>query len=126
MGSLPFPESDPVSGRDGALTRRGSAASQTTTHHYGGGVERTGKTTTFDVPPSGFTMLTRALPGFAMSSGGILAVIFASSVKLVGRADPFQRTTAPGAKPKPRTLSLNPFTPALTQSGSIRALICGV
>src|SRR5438128_917990 len=80
----------------------------------------TSRNTTFDLPPDGvgLSTVTNAVCGLAMSAARTLAVRLDRLKKVVARDTPFQRTTAPGTKPVPFTLSVNPAPPGRTASGS--------
>jgi hypothetical protein len=70
-----------------------------------------------EVPPpgGGLKTVTWAVPGVAMSLAKMAAVSTELLTKLVGRSDPFQRTTDAGTKREPLSVSVNPGSPALTR-----------
>lgn len=68
------------------------------------------------VPP-GLATETCAVPPAAMSEAGIAALTCVLLKKLVERADPFQSTVAPEAKPVPLTHSVKPGPPAAALVG---------
>jgi hypothetical protein len=55
----------------------------------------------------------------------IKAVNWVPLTKLVGRSEPFQRTTAPETKPQPLTVRVNPGDPAVVTTGC-KLIIVGV
>src|SRR5215475_5011572 len=63
----------------------------------------------FDAPPPGarLTAVTLATPTLAMSVAGILAINSVALLNVVGRAAPFQFTTAPFTNALPLTVKLN-------------------
>jgi hypothetical protein len=77
--------------------------------------------TAFDVPPpgAGLTTVTVAVLIAVMSLAGIAAVTWVSLTKLVGRSDPFQRTTEFKTKPVPFTMSVKAGPPAPARFGLI-------
>ncbi len=73
-----------------------------------------------DSPPpgAGLKTVTLAVPAVAMSVTGIAAVSWVSETKVVGRLAPFQRTTAPLAKPEPFTVRVKAAPPAVAVAGA--------
>ena len=80
----------------------------------------TGKNARLDVPPPGpgLTTVTEAVPAFAISEAGMVAVNCELLIKAVARALPFQVNAEPEIKPVPFTVSLNPAPPGATASGT--------
>jgi hypothetical protein len=73
----------------------------------------------FEVPPpgEGLKTVTAALPALAISVAGIEAVSWLPLAKVVGRLDPFQRTTDDEMKLLPLTVSIKAGPPAVTDEG---------
>src|SRR4029450_12731946 len=72
-----------------------------------------------EVPPAGggFTTVTVALPAAPMSLAGIAAVVCCLLTKVVVRAAPFHRTTAPETKLLPFTVKVNAGPPTAAALG---------
>jgi hypothetical protein len=72
-----------------------------------------------DVPPpgAGENTLTAAVPATATSDAEIAACSCVALMKVVGRADPFQRTLDDEAKPLPLTVKVKAGAPAGTLDG---------
>jgi len=86
----------------------------------------TDKNTTFEtslVP--GLTAVTDAVPAVAMFAAGTVAVNFELDEKVVVRGVPFQLTVAPGTKPVPCTVRVNPALPGATVAGTSGGLTKG-
>src|SRR5215510_6358691 len=82
--------------------------------------------TAFDnpAPGGGLKTVTCAEPTLAMSAAGICACNSVTLTTLVVLSCPFQRTTEPGAKFVPSTLSWNAAPPATAELG-LRSVITG-
>src|SRR5262249_21709511 len=75
-----------------------------------------------DVPPPGAGLTTGmcAVPVWAMSAAGILAIRALCAVKVVGPGLPSQLTTEPLYKPSPSTTTPKSAPPAVTAAGARR------
>src|SRR5260370_25275033 len=74
-----------------------------------------------EVPPSGAGVktVTCAVPAVATSLAGMFAVSCVALIKLVGRGEPFQRTTESAIKLLPLTVSLKGESPLLALAGEM-------
>src|SRR5438309_7585428 len=72
-----------------------------------------------DVPPpgAGVNTVTAAVPATATSAAVIAAVSWVADPNVVARFAPFHRTTEPGTKLVPLTVSVNPGPPATVDAG---------
>src|SRR5260370_4441622 len=72
-----------------------------------------------EVPPSGAGVktVTCAVPAVATSVAGMFAVSCVAMIKLVGRGEPFQRTTESLLKALPLTVRTNGESPLLALVG---------
>jgi len=91
-------------------------------------VEKTMPTTrgnVFDNPPpgGGLNTDTKTVPPTAVSAADIEAVRWFGDTKVVARGLPFQRTTAPGAKLMPMTVSVNAGPPIVAEPGINSAMV---
>src|SRR5215813_8333426 len=83
-------------------------------------------------PPTGWVKtVTFAVPATAMSEGVIIAVNCLDEIKVVGRSDPFHRTTELLTKFVPVTVRVKPGPPAVAEFGLIVMIVgvagaCGV
>jgi hypothetical protein len=80
----------------------------------------------FEVPPLGADVntVTAAVLAVMRSMAGIEPISCIEDTKVVGRLDPFHRTTEPGTKLLPSTVRLNAGPPALADDGA-RPLVPG-
>src|SRR5262245_17742563 len=81
----------------------------------------TGRLSAFDGPTvgAGFSAATLRYAPVARSSGGMLTVAVAALTRTVGRGVPLMVITAPGRKPVPVTVVVNPGFPAISGTGSV-------
>src|SRR5437867_8648753 len=77
------------------------------------------KATEFETPPpgDGLKTVTGKLPGLAMSPAVMEAVNWLALPKVVGRFEPFQRTTDAETKLLPFTVSVKATPPAVADVG---------
>src|SRR5579884_395064 len=90
----------------------------------GGGAGRTKTRATFETTPpnSALEISTRARPAEATCSAGTVARRLFRLTKSVSSAEPFQRTTEPGANPEPVTVSVNRAQPGVMTRGNTVAI----
>ena len=83
------------------------------------------KVTAFEFPPTGggFDTVMTALPGAVMSLAGIVAVSNVALVDVVGRSNPFHRTTEVDIKPVPVIVSVSVPLPAVAEPGLILLMV---
>jgi hypothetical protein len=88
------------------------------------------KVRAFDASPPGFAAVTSAVPGVAMSVAGMAALSRIADTNVVGRSDPFHRTTEPLMNPVPFTVRVNAVLPAAREVGLMLEIVpasaCGV
>ena len=86
----------------------------------------TANDTAFDVPPPGVGLntVTLAVPAVAMSAAVIAAVNWVPLTYVVGRSEPFQRTTELPMKPVPLTVSVKAGPPGVAEDG-LRPVMVG-
>lgn len=70
-----------------------------------------------EVPPSGFTTVTIAVPGLAIRLAATAAVNCVAFTKAVGNIDPFHSTVDPPTNPAPFTTSVNAAPPRVRAFG---------
>jgi hypothetical protein len=75
------------------------------------------KVSGWDVPPPGETTSTGSEPAAARSAAAIAACSWAPLTNVVGRDEPFQRTSDPMTKPLPFTVSVKPARPSAARVG---------
>ena len=73
-----------------------------------------------EVPPPGVGVktVTVAVPATAMSPAEIAALSWEADTSVVGRSEPFQRTTDPYTKPEPLTVRVKSGSAAMTVDGT--------
>jgi len=79
--------------------------------------DTTVKVAALEADAPGFTTVTVRWPCTAMKPAGTVAVSWLAVTKVVESVDPPHSTTAPGVKPLPVTVRVNPGPPATTDGG---------
>src|SRR5690349_8188365 len=79
--------------------------------------EVTVKVWALEKTPFGFCTVTETEAGVATSAAVILAVTRVALTKLVGRAEPFQKSVVPDTKLLPSAVSVNAAPPAVAVAG---------
>jgi hypothetical protein len=83
----------------------------------------TEKTTSDDVPPSGLTTLMPAVPGETISALVTVAVNCVELRNPVANGELFHRTTAPGEKPLPESVTVTAGPPANVELGLSKEIL---